>query len=920
MYYLKTLGELAVYRADERDEAIVSNSKPLVLLSLLATTPRHTARRDYLAELLWPGTDHSRARRSLRQALFYLSKHLEEPVVSADDVELALNDSKLQVDVWEFDRAMEVEDYARALELYDGRFLTGNEDKAGVEVEHWIDAQNARIQVGLEVAYGKLVSDALAKGEVEDAVRYARGYAELNPLNEQAQIVLVRALKAAGDDVAALAAYQAYRTLLQKELEEEPPEDLQAAMERVRDSVLELPAYTPIEVAAPEPEASAAEAGVGAASDGPEALAAGEGGRRASRLRRVAPFAAIGLGIVVTVATVTLLARVFLETGSAEVDPLAAVSGHFYATVGESDAARLANVSIDAGKVSVEPLDLSASELPSPDGHRIAFTQRAPDGWNLAVRDVTSGDVRVLTRRPGDEYPEAWSPDGQHIFYSAGTLLSDGRSYAYEPRVYDLATGADRRVSRFESGRRIPAAWSPDGTRIAFVADIRGRSEVFVVDFDGENVWDVSNSAASDADPAWSLDGSRIAFVSDREDTRDVYTARPNGTDLRRVTSAEGDAGSPIWTTGAAIVFVSRRGRSSDLWVADVTTGQVRRLTGRGDITSIRTGLLGGRRTWIERVAIVPRVEVGSPGEYLDLDVRVTDGAGDTLPPDQVGVSWSLADSQVAEIVEPGLVRLKGTGPSGIIASTRGWRADTLIVTSIPLVEREALAPVFVEDWKQGLDTARWILFGEPSPSARAKGGPDGTGVFDNGGDAHFVSGALTRSTFPLDSGIAVSAYGRMRFTGKVAQRFGLALYPLEPGDSTGWVGTRPIVEFDVQGRAGDQPAEAWLATTDARSPIPLPERTGEWHAYTLQVTPEGVVEVVIDGKLHWRSTRRVEATGAVRVGLGYQSFETQILHGPVHVYPRPRYFLLDLSPDSGVAESPQARAGSPRRPSGVGS
>lgn len=897
MYYLKTLGELAVYSSADAEQPVLSNAKPLVLLALLATTPRHTARRDYLAGLLWPGSRPSAARRSLRQALFYLGKNLGEPVIEADESELRLERSRLNVDVWEFDLAMGAEEYERVLELYGGRFLQGNEDKAGPEVEHWIEAQNARIQVGLEVAYAELVANALQKDDARRAARYARAYVELNPLNEQAQILLVRALRAAGDEVAALAAYQSYRTLLERELEgEQPGEDLQEAIERVRDSVRELPTYVPIDVGRALGEAAATAKPAAA-----EPVAQ-------SRRRLVV------IGVSAAAALIILLigARMFLLSNRVALNPLAGSAGRFYVTVGESENARLAQAVLGGDAVEVEETDLSAGELPAPDPRLVALMQQAPDGWNLAVRDVSSGEVRILTERAGDEYPEAWSPDSRYLLYSASTLAASGRGYDYELRLHRVETGEDRSISRQQSGQRMSAAWSHDGTRIAFVADVGGRPEVFVIDFNGANPWDVSNSVASDVDPTWSPDGDLLAFISDREDSRDVYTAHPTGTGLRRVTSLEGTASDPLWVTATAIVFVLRNSRTSDLWGTELTTGQVRRLTRRGDVTAIRTGLLGEPKSWIERLEITPRVEVASPGEHLELDVVITDAEGDTLAPDGIGITWSAIDSTsdgpVAEVVEPGLVRLRAPGRARLIASARGWRADTLAVVSIPLVKHGDLEPIFSEDWTAGLDTSRWIGFGEPAPFARPNGGPDGAGAFGNNGDAHFASGAISRQTFAPESGFAIEAFGRMPFTGKVAQRFAIALYPPEPDDSTGWIGTRPLLEFQVRGRASDEPASAWVATRDARSPVPFPTRPEAWHAYTLQVTPEGIVELVIDSTLHWRSAWRIPTLSPIRAGLGYQSFETRILHGPVKVYQRPKYFLLDLSSPTDSAEESPAR------------
>ena len=59
-------------------------------------------------------------------------------------------------------------------------------------------------------------------------------------------------------------------------------------------------------------------------------------------------------------------------------------------------------------------------------------------------------------------------------------------------------------------------AFSPDGSRIAFVSDRAGNAEIFVMDADGTDVARVTNNPAQDFYPAFSADGARIAFASDR--------------------------------------------------------------------------------------------------------------------------------------------------------------------------------------------------------------------------------------------------------------------------------------------------------------------------------------------------------------------------------------------------------------------
>ncbi|MGD8698239.1 MAG: BTAD domain-containing putative transcriptional regulator, partial [Gemmatimonadales bacterium] len=237
-FYLKTLGRLSLHASGPDGAEVLANSKPLALLAVLATMPGGTASRDYMAELLWPGAPHSRARRSLRQALFQLSKRAGVELITTDDSTLTLDAGLLAVDLFEFDRAMGRADYEEVLDLCRGSFLATYDRKIEGELAHWVDAQNGRIRVGLEVASSRFVADALREDDPKSAVRAARRYAAANPLNDAAQALLIRTLRALGQDVEALQAYETYRKLLKETLGDEPTEEIEKAVALAREALL----------------------------------------------------------------------------------------------------------------------------------------------------------------------------------------------------------------------------------------------------------------------------------------------------------------------------------------------------------------------------------------------------------------------------------------------------------------------------------------------------------------------------------------------------------------------------------------------------------------------------------------------------------------------------------------------------------
>ena len=134
----------------------------------------------------------------------------------------------------------------------------------------------------------------------------------------------------------------------------------------------------------------------------------------------------------------------------------------------------------------------------------------------------------------------------------------------------------------FDPGVQMQPVWSPDGRRIAYAADRRGNSDIWVQAIDEGDAEQVTFSTAHDWQPAWSPDGRYLVFRSERAGGG-LFVVSPAGGTERRIS----DFGYyPQWSpNGASILFydeiprgIDGFGRANSLYAISVDGGPARQL------------------------------------------------------------------------------------------------------------------------------------------------------------------------------------------------------------------------------------------------------------------------------------------------------------------------------------------------------
>lgn len=183
-----------------------------------------------------------------------------------------------------------------------------------------------------------------------------------------------------------------------------------------------------------------------------------------------------------------------------------------------------------------------------------------PDGNNLEQLTVRGLDA-------GDQSPRL-SPDGSMLAY---TGTKDGLSQIYLQSMEDLIP------SPVTKGNDSDAAWSPDGTMLAFMrGDSRVNRDLYIVDITQESeptlllLGDDDRPQAAGA-PAWGPDGKSIYLSADRREHQGTRLWQVNVAThtLKAITQAPKDSSWSIdrdinmSPDGKSIVFASNRHTAS---------------------------------------------------------------------------------------------------------------------------------------------------------------------------------------------------------------------------------------------------------------------------------------------------------------------------------------------------------------------
>ena len=524
----------------------------------------------------------------------------------------------------------------------------------------------------------------------------------------------------------------------------------------------------------------------------------------------------------------------------------------------------MANLQRFDGPAWARGLDLPwINRTPSSQQDLLAAERMTASGTHvyLFVND-TANPILVAGGGGGNNIILGWAPDGRALLVRRAKTKADG--------AFDADLWAYRVDGRTVQGIPIDtssatsvqeARWSPDGSRIAWVAqaDPDHQQDVFVSRADGTDQRNLTMNPAEDYHISWSSDGGLLAFTSDRRGNPDIFALELEN-DSPRLWSLTATQFAEDYASFSPdrryVAFQSTREGDAAVYIMPALGGAITRLTPSGGQFSIFGWRPSGQPTYVDRLRITGPSNVAI-GDSIELSILAMGRDG---TPRTAEARLSLLDSGVAAL-RPladdaprarhfALAGIKA-GAARVAVSVPGWRYDTLTVRVGGSVQ-----PGLSDDFRAGIRAERWRKLGVPTPFV----GPDASGtpaLFPNG-DFQWQSGLLSVESVSIRDGIDVAATFTAPFAGQpmpaallelslVADARDQELDPTAP-QLSGYVG----VAWD-----GETGRLTYSVGAESKSDPISTLGTQTRHTVRFVIDAGGSVAFSVDGKPRWSSSLR---------------------------------------------------------------
>jgi Tol biopolymer transport system component len=206
---------------------------------------------------------------------------------------------------------------------------------------------------------------------------------------------------------------------------------------------------------------------------------------------------------------------------------------------------------------------------------RIGFSHIDGGSTHIFTMNPDGSDLQQLTFGQGVDGSPAWSPDGTRVAFVSGKGSGKGGDYGIY--VMDAAGSNATRLTTTVGGYDLGPSWSPDGSEITFFSNRSGVYDVYKMNADGTHETQVTTNAQVMWPPKWSPDGAHILFASSQVYALGIYVIDANGSNQTRLTNVESYA--PDWSPDGSKIAFGKSSVREQIFVMNSDGSDVRALT-----------------------------------------------------------------------------------------------------------------------------------------------------------------------------------------------------------------------------------------------------------------------------------------------------------------------------------------------------
>jgi len=191
---------------------------------------------------------------------------------------------------------------------------------------------------------------------------------------------------------------------------------------------------------------------------------------------------------------------------------------------------------------------------------------------------------------------DIWKEQGAEVLVAAKVGRRIDNKCVLKGIIYNVSDGQiifeKQLIEKSDNHRQLAHRWADEvimhflgkkgvaSSKIAFVNDMSGSKELYVVDYDGENLKKITDDKSIVLFPEISPDGQKILFTSYSAGRQILYLINPDGRKRKTISSYRGLNSAGAWSPdGQSIVLTLSKDRGPDIYIINLSGEILKRLT-----------------------------------------------------------------------------------------------------------------------------------------------------------------------------------------------------------------------------------------------------------------------------------------------------------------------------------------------------